>query len=750
MAYYNQGLLSSHDNFVINHIGGNSSNDNSSQYINNQKNIITKNNAKRPISYKTPFDDIYVDNVNGSSINRSERTNNSKEENGEDRYDPYTDFLFKRGLLDRDNVTRYIKHYISIDSSNREILPSVVTENATLLNTDPFSIMKGSNMLYINHENHNMQVNDRITVTGCQGASVILRTVTGVNQKSINFVDGSEYMAISYPHGLQYNNYTEASKYDASDMLIEITGLKGYPSNSYIGNIPIITINGIHRIYVINPEKSPSNINDPAYKTDTFYIKLLKKFKGSFSPGAYNIRLTFYHHAGIPINYINAEYPIDSKNLQGYHIVTSVKKTGYFIKLKKQSAASVQFGSDNIYVAKVTDINNGYIEPNNYTIPLGKLYTNVVMVKMISSEFPNTEKVIKSTPENKKNNKLYWQNLEDGDYMYSIELNSGNYNPISLVNAIQTKIADVPRIDISGDIPVSYTLKNFVSVTIDPDTDLVSFKSFKEWFLVKPIINISPPIDIKGNDPIIPVTEYELTIQHNNHGLKAGDIITITKAIQHYGIPEAILNDVHTISDVDDNTYKIKIKHFNLDRYRDNTGGGMGVYVYAPNIFKMRFDYPDTIGNLLGFRNCGTESAVTKFSTVITNSDQYENETLIDETGNKKVIKNNSINLSGDNYILVECDKFKVIENLGKVKDVFAKILLSGAPGKVLFNTFVMTPKYYFDPIPEISSLTFSFYSPDGNLYDFNGLNHSFILEITTLNELPKGVGISNNMGKIA
>ena len=33
-------------------------------------------------------------------------------------------------------------------------------------------------------------------------------------------------------------------------------------------------------------------------------------------------------------------------------------------------------------------------------------------IKLISSEFPNTEKVIKDSPEIRKNNKIYWQNSE--------------------------------------------------------------------------------------------------------------------------------------------------------------------------------------------------------------------------------------------------------------------------------------------------------------------------------------------------
>jgi hypothetical protein len=66
----------------------------------------------------------------------------------------------------------------------------------------------------------------------------------------------------------------------------------------------------------------------------------------------------------------------------------------------------------------------------------------------------------------------------------------------------------------------------------------------------------------------------------------------------------------------------------------------------------------------------------------------------------------------------------------------------------VLFNTYVNTSRFYEDPLAELDSLEIEFLTPDGFLYDFFGLDHSFMLEIVTVNDIPEGTGISANTGR--
>ena len=54
---------------------------------------------------------------------------------------------------------------------------------------------------------------------------------------------------------------------------------------------------------------------------------------------------------------------------------------------------------------------------------------------------------------------------------------------------------------------------------------------------------------------------------------------------------------------------------------------------------------------------------------------------------------------------------------------------------------------HFNDPC-NLSKLSLSFYAPDGTLYDFNGINHSFILEISTIDERPPHTGIISTSGR--
>lgn len=741
MSFKGSGLLTNHAGYISTHVGGKTKEDKNQEYIKNQNQILKNLKDKVPQSYDPPYDDMYT-SMSGL-IGQRYPMNRNRPVN--DRYDPLGDFMFKHGLLDRDNVTRYITEYINIDSSDRNKIPTAETDNWVNL-SNPFYINKVDNILTVKQPNHNFQVNDKVSITGVLATTHIIKNkVNGV--KKIDFTAGSQYMTISFSHGLDFDNSDEAQPYDTSDLYVSIEGITGYPGTSYVNNIPINTINGRQRIYIVQPDTLE-------YSKDIFYIKLIKKFVGTYNPGTFTLKLTFLYIGGIPINRINAEYPIDINHQQGYHIVSAVKTDSYEIELYKQPATNINgFGGPEVYSAKVLDVQQAYPDANSYTITLGKTYENIVMARLVSSEFPNTEKVIKDVPEKKKNNLFYWQNIDDGDFIYSIEMDHGNYKPENLIAEFEKKVSLVQRVNLAalGDTTsTSYTNKNFIQMTINTDTDLVTFQSFREAQLDKPFIEVTPSIDLKGSNNIFTSSTYAITIQQKNHGLSEGDTIIISGAIEYYGISADIINGQKVVSEiVDIDRYKIEVSHFNLSSQRTDSGGGSAITIFAPNIFRILFNKPNTFGTLLGFRKVGDPGSVTPYASTITNNDAYEFEQTIDELGNPVRIKNNSVRISGDNYLYMVCTQIKGMTGEGAVKDAFSKIQLTGLPGRILFNTFVQAPIYFHSPIPQLSDLEFNFYSPDGELYDFNGIDHSFTIELTILSEIPKGTGISPDSGKI-
>ena len=71
---------------------------------------------------------------------------------------------------------------------------------------------------------------------------------------------------------------------------------------------------------------------------------------------------------------------------------------------------------------------------------MSKNYTNVLKAKIISSIFPIVNKTI-----NFSNNKLYWRNISDGNYIYELEIMPGNYSVSQLISEITQQFAKTPR-----------------------------------------------------------------------------------------------------------------------------------------------------------------------------------------------------------------------------------------------------------------------------------------------------------------
>ena len=97
------------------------------------------------------------------------------------------------------------------------------------------------------------------------------------------------------------------------------------------------------------------------------------------------------------------------------------------------------------------------------------------------------------------------------------------------------------------------------------------------------------------------------------------------------------------------------------------------------------------------------------------------------------------------------CDVFKQSESLStnNIKSIFAKLLLSDAPGNILYNQYVQLAEDIEYPIKTLNELEISFFSPDGSLFDFNGVEHSFTLEFYEKTTYVKGTKINVKDGGI-
>lgn len=727
------------------HVGGKHRPVDNQQYIKNQDRIIRDGDQYLMPNLRQEPDDKQIYKIRPKK---------------EDRYDAYDGFLLSKGLYDDGtNRRRYHPYYISINSRNRSILPSAITDTSYILDQNPIKFTTNSSTLTFRLPSNPFTTGDLVQITNVVGINGILRTYNDVGSPTFEIPKHCNFMKVYFKHGVPIT-------YNDTFIQVDIAGIRGYvgsiSTSSYLGNIPINVLNTRHQI-IIDPLNS-SLIDIPQECIDAlglpyfdpspnyFFIELpivMQNVTPPYLLQEYNFSVDVLAINGIPINYINAKYPIEPTNLQGYQIVTNYTANSFDIDVRLKALSTGLNGGSYVSVTRVISVNTGYPSPNHYIIDLGMTFHDVISARLVSSEFPNSDSAINSS-----NNKLYWNDLDDGDYLYSITVPPGNYTPGELATVLQDLFFNVQRIN-SGTANFTYNSTHFIKTTINSNTNESKFESFKQFNVIQPIIEITPDIVLDVNEADTNAeanTDYTLTIYNPGHGMiEAGQTILIQGAIATKGIPADVINTTHTVTKIiDKDTYQIVLKKgtFNLLTVRKDTKGGSAVSILIPSEFRLRFDQPDTLGSVLGFRNPGDPNSVYAFNTVISNKDPYQYETDINTLGNQTTITNNAINLSGNNYIIMTAFPLDSFTDDGIIKKAFAKIQLCDSPGKVLFNSYVSTPKHYEDPLSELSTIEVNFYAPDGSAYDFNGLDHSYTLEIITINDIPEGTGISSNTGR--
>jgi len=96
----------------------------------------------------------------------------------------------------------------------------------------------------------------------------------------------------------------------------------------------------------------------------------------------------------------------DSGNIPGNSGGVQGKSPEENIKIEKSTIVSID--------TKDRDIDK-YPKQNNFRAFLGKTFMNVKKIELLSTEFPNTDQVIKELPVELQNNLISWQNEEDYD-----------------------------------------------------------------------------------------------------------------------------------------------------------------------------------------------------------------------------------------------------------------------------------------------------------------------------------------------
>lgn len=224
---------------------------------------------------------------------------------------------------------------------------------------------------------------------------------------------------------------------------------------------------------------------------------------------------------------------------------------------------------------------NIYPFVNNFKSYLGRTFRNIKSIKLISTEFPNTEGVIRTGV----NNKIYWVNEEDIDIgfpVYSIDIRPGSYTSSSLTNEMVNNFGHVKRRNGTGDF-------HYFDIKINVDTDIVTFRSFT--------IDTLPnnPIGVQEGTGIITVTLF-------NHGFVNGEIIEMIGVKRTGGIPATTLNGSFPITFINTSQFSYEV---NINAIDSSSGGGNVVKIGKQAPMQLLWNtYPDSIGSKnLGYPN---------------------------------------------------------------------------------------------------------------------------------------------------
>ncbi len=677
----------------------------------------------------------------GIQRNYSNRCDNTSKIKNHEKFDPYLNYLKENGLNNDSSLVRYVVEYVNIDSSHRKKEPYNIIEKTIELLNNPFNF--NGNYLEVNVKDDSFYIGQKITINGLEGLEKLYRKTT--SNTLINFLLDSPYVEININANIVYD-VSSYAKIDTSKMFVSIDNVIGNDLTSYIGNIPINLINKTHRIYLIKDTTT-------AASNTKFYIKLPITSDGTQCTSNFNFTVKFQHYNGIPTNEINADYPINNDHVNGYQVIEQITDTKILFKIYPPTTETLtnsfgSFGGKKIYISPIKAISKGYPYSHTYTIQLPKTYSNISQVRMISSVFPDIFKSFRDgTGAGKQNNKLYFQDIDNGNNIVTLELEAGTYTDDEFITKMEQKFLEITRITDNADSP--YDNKFHVKINIERSRDYIEFNNYRKAFLKQSIVAVTPPINQNSLD--IGVGKYTLTIYHQNHGIKTvGTEIIFGDFIEHLGIEPMNLNKTHIVTNIiDTNRYDIVLSNINLNKTKNITGGGFAGYVLVPSLFRFLFNHDDSMGEQIGFRNVGDTYSITPYTSKITNKDLYENEIPYDSLKNAKSYSNVSLTFNKNQYILMTCKQLQIMKNTNKPFDMFAKINLQSTNNTVLVDEIICPPVFYYNPINSINELSFEFFDPNGDNFDFNNVDHSFVLELTMIDNIPENTGLKSNASNI-
>lgn len=626
----------------------------------------------------------------------------------------------------KDKNYKYV--YLNIDSRYRTKQPNYELSQSYRLDSNPLIIKPESNEIKIKLTTqiiNDLKVNEMITIENIQP---IQKTDYFAN--IFNFQKGST--------NLYFKNLDESLRFSNNNNLyfcsLTFENIDNENLNMYSVNINDYKI--IHK----------DNNDEYSIKLSDGDISIIEKY----NIGELKIKILFFYIYNIPFNEVNANIKINELNNKAYRVVN--KKNDYYIfntttysNLKQdeeyEEETTYEFGGDNIKIRKINNIDEYYQNSNFYNYQFNETIKNIEDIKIINSAFPCYINNITS-----KNNKLYFK-IYNNDIIYSISLNIGYYTEKSLKTSIETKIKEFQlfnssiffnsKVEINEELNI-FNIELFKCKTFNVlKTDSVYFlKSDNQLLECKDFNDLKNYSELNEGNVLLTIDNFAFLEDNQKIIFKTdNDYIPFYIFNTLLYIPSKFLKSVNNL--ILDNEYNLFIicdflkdieQILTLNQnINPEDKINLSFDIHVPVKFSLLFNYSDTFGSLLGFQNTGENSAFTNYDYIITNQTNYFNQSTN---------LNNHINLMPYKYIYCVCDKIQNIKSKIKLvndredTNIFAifYIYKQKSHDNYVYNSFSQIQNS-LNQYDYLNNLTFYFYDPDGNLIDFQNLEHSFILE---------------------
>ena len=610
---------------------------------------------------------------------------------------------------------------VNIDSRLRNIQPKHILDTNLHNLKNALFFTYNSNSVIVYDPNHNYSIEDKIILEFATSKNVKIKS-------GLIFEKGSKFAKINQ------QNHNMIDGYNYTIQISNVTG--NINTGTYLLNYPINLINKTHTVLFRRTETD-------SFDPNNYYINLDIIAESEYTY-QYSFNLAYLNIKSIGLNQINANYPISPDRMTGYQIIDSIINENFYTFSVNSLADSSTLPTYNtafynstptngdgneIMIVKIINDISGYPDNNNYEVNLQRNFYHVKQINLINAIFPITQKLVNASPISIQNNLFYWQNLADGNAIYSVALPSGNYNLVDLGTQLTTLINNTVRTNIDSTILINNIFtnnKNYAVVKINQVQNTFNIQFYQNIILSKAIFK---------STVVYPDGFIRIIVTYTNHQLIAGNLLTFSNVIGTESIPAEYLNGTFPIeSIIDTNTFTIKLDRYNDDTVNNNTNGGTAIKVLVPIQARLLFNIPNTIGKVLGFNNVGDSNSITSYSYSINNYNLYEIDIQENSIGvtTQPRIDTRVLSVNPNNYVLMLANlPFNDQINLFNTSTyAFAKLYLAGQLNDYVYDQFIQLGSTFQEPLSALSTITFSFYGPDNNLYDFNNVEHSFTIEI--------------------